>query len=327
MRPIVVICGPTATGKTDFAIKQANIYKADLISIDSRQAYQDMTIGTGKDLPPNALFHQVEEMTLAHHRYAIGYYQMGDLKLWLYDLASPTSPVSSAVIIQAVTHLMTSVIPKETPIFLIGGSGYYLKSLLNPPPTSSIPPNQTLRHHLNQVPVPKLQQQLQHLDPSKWQAMNHSDQLNPHRLIRAIEVASGTPQPAPSHITFKSSWIGLTASKKYLAQKIADRVVKRLSQGFDREVDTLLTKYPDFHTFQAANTLGYSQWLAYKSGRISYETAVLEWQQAEIAYANRQLTWFKKQPTIQWFDIENKNWYAQASSAIDKWVSYGQHHA
>jgi tRNA dimethylallyltransferase len=324
MRPVVVVCGPTATGKTDFALKNAKKVGADLISIDSRQAYQDMTIGTGKDLPKNARFYQVEEMTLDHHQYAIGYYLYDSVRLWLYDFASPKSPLSSAIINQAVIHLMSSVIPIDAPIILIGGSGYYLRSLIHPPATSAVPPNQALRNQLNNVPVPNLQQQLQQMDATKWQAMNRSDQHNPHRLIRAIEVASSPIKDPPPQITFTSSWIGLTASKKFLTQRILERVTNRLTVGFDQEVETLLTKYPDFATFQAADTLGYSQWLDYKSGKLTYEQAVEAWLQAEIDYANRQRTWFKKQPNIQWFDIESQNWYAQASSAFERWIAYGR---
>lgn len=318
MTKLTVICGPTAVGKTDFALSIAKKTGADLISVDSRQVYQGMNIGTGKDIPKNTPFTKVASFSVSLDSYNVGYFTIQNIRLWLCDIAKPNQPFSSAIYKQAFDLALDSINKEQKQVILIGGTGYYLKSIINPPDTMTIPPNQNLRDELEKLSVSQLQNRLDQLDHHRFSSMNTSDCVNPRRLIRAIEVSQSTEKiPMATH-PFEVSWVGLTAPKDYLSDRITKRVYARIDQGFDAEVTSLINTYPNFLDLPAGNTLGYQEWGKYLLKTLSREEAINRWTTAEISYAKRQLTWFNKQTNIVWFDITDKTWYAQASEQLER---------
>lgn len=295
MNKIIIICGPTAVGKTDFAFSIAPKIHGELVSADSRQIYIGMDIGTGKDIP-----------TGEH--------------VWLTDIIKPTEAFGSGIYQQYATRAIDKIFAAQKTPIIVGGTGFYINSIIHPSTFQHIPPNLTLRQELNRLPIPELQQRLQAINLSRWQAMNHSDQHNPHRLIRAIEIATNpdySALPKPLAKEGQTSQIGLTAPVDYLTKKIESRVSKRLDQGFESEVRRLIAEYPDFASTPGGQTMGYQEWMQFLSGSISQTEAIAKWTKREVDYMKRQLTWFKKQPDIVWFDITSKNWYAEAVHQLE----------
>ncbi|RMD65757.1 tRNA (adenosine(37)-N6)-dimethylallyltransferase MiaA, partial [Candidatus Pacearchaeota archaeon] len=165
LKKIVLISGPTATGKTKLAVKLTKIFPALLISADSRQVYQGMDIVTGKDHPPQ-------------------------IKLACLDILKPDEKISVALWRQCALKAIASAYSQNQLPIIVGGTNFYLKSLTSNIETITIPPNLSLRRILSAKTAVELQAILNKLNPTKLKRMNNSDRHNPRRLIRAIEVAT-----------------------------------------------------------------------------------------------------------------------------------------
>lgn len=332
MNNILIICGPTATGKTSLALKLAKKLNGELISADSRQVYRGMDINTGKDIPKQFKY-QVSRIKYQGKRIA---FYGNSTKIWGYDLVNPTEEFSVSHFTQ-ITWIIIKHLWKQSKLpIIVGGTGLYLSSLLKPPRSLHVPVNRKLRNHLSSLGVSSLQQELERVHPKRFSQMNQSDKNNPRRLIRAIEVAFANTRSQNSNYfdaaKYRSKvmkgnmegkqvlWIGLKTSIKELDNRIDLRVEKRVDQGIDHEVKKLKSLLKK-HQLPAASAIGYTQWLGYLEGGLSRKQAIKKWQTAEHQYARRQLTWFKKQPKINWFDITQfdfnkkvvevaKTWYA-----------------
>jgi tRNA dimethylallyltransferase len=294
-QPVFVICGPTAVGKTDLAFGVAKDINAELISADSRQIYIGMDIGTGKDIPAGE-------------------------HIWMTNIVKPTESFGSGVYHQQATVVINNIHSAHKIPLIVGGTGFYINSLIRPQATQAIPPNQALRQELALKSVPELQQRLKHVDAHRFDTMNHSDQYNPHRLIRAIEVAQSTDHPTASPTDYQARIVGLTAPVDFLTDRITVRVHKRIEQGFEGEVRRLIGEYENFAVTSGGQTMGYQEWTQVVEGTLSKDQAIKQWTKREIDYMKRQLTWFKKQPDIVWFDITAKNWYAEAVNQLKQWA-------
>jgi tRNA dimethylallyltransferase len=331
MQKLLVIGGTTASGKTELALELAQHYNGELICADSRQVYKSMDIGTGKDLPVNSKFNLVEIINYGGQDYQIGFYLYDQIKLWLYDCASPQQDFSVAAwdflarrTIDIITKPSSNKIsPSKLPI-IIGGTGLYIRTLLNPPETLHIPQNKNLRQEFSDLSVDQLQMQLIIENEQRFKRMNPSDKNNPRRLIRAIEVSHWqrshsliSQNPSPK---FDYLLIGLNLSKSVLAKKISHRVNKRLEAGFLDEVKSLNLKGLS-DRLPAKNTLGYSQMLSYLDHQLDFDSAKAEWIQKEIAYSKRQLTFFKKIHDIHWHILSNPDSKPEIESLVSKWYS------
>lgn len=299
MQKILIICGPTSTGKTALGLDIATHFNGQLISADSRQVYREMDIGTGKDKPI-------------------------DREIWLYDVAEPTDDFNVNAYVQLARVAISNCQKMGRLPIIVGGTGFYIKSLLNPPDTLSVPIDMILRSKLSRLSKEELQLNLQGIDLKKWEAMNNSDRQNPRRLIRAIEVAKTVVKPTKHIYDVKA--IGLVAPQELINDRIKARIESRIDSGFDREVKQLIAKYPKWTACQSSHTPGYRQWINYLHGDCSKEVATETWYLDETHYAKRQLTWFKKQPNILWFDITSENWYAQIRKQIDNWIANGSNY-
>lgn len=293
---IVAIVGPTASGKTDLSLKIASkIGLASIISVDSRQAYQGLSIITGQDIPKN--FYKKGE-----------YYTDGKTRLWAVNFLPPEKDIS----ISSFTDLVFKIVKKEKfkrNIILVGGSGLYLKSITSPISTINIPQNKKLRSFLKNKDTKTLQEILRKTSPSKFNKLNNSDKNNPYRLIRAIEIAKAGKFPKPWYLSLQKKCkfliLGIKKTKEISVKDINKRVIKRINSGAITELEKILKTKGLSLSF--IKTLGFKQIKDYLNKKISKQELINLWSQAEHAYHKRQTVWFARQEEIIWYDKDNQN--------------------
>ncbi len=282
MNKILFIVGPTATGKTKLGIELARKYNGEVISADSRQVYKGMDIGTGKDLK-----------------------EYDNVKYWGVDLCEPDYDFNVSEYRKYALEKINDIQKRDKLPIIVGGTGFYIKALLNPWETIDIKPNNKLRQKLSGFSVTQLQKELQKVNKNKWNSMNTSDRQNPRRLIRAIETASSRHSGrSPESIVADVLIIGLTAPYKYLYERIDRRVDDRIKNGVEKEKKRLIKKYK-----KLPKTLGYGS------------QTVQEWKFAEHNYTRRQMTYFEHQfPQINWFDIRQENLIQKIEDVIGDYL-------
>lgn len=279
MKKILIICGPTGTGKTKLAIELAKLMNGELINADSRQVYIGLDALTGKDRSKKE-------------------------RIWLYDVVAAEEEFSVAHFVLLAQSAIEHIAQKRKLPIVVGGTGFYLRALVNPPETMAIPPDLARRKHLETLPVETLQTLV---DPARFALMNQSDRKNPRRLIRAIEVGGKiSSQKTPS---YNALWIGLTASLPLLKQRITDRVMQR----FDAACREVRVGLPPI--------LGTEVLLGYTRGEYTKEEALKDWAQAEYQYAKRQLTWFRKENAICWFDVNTIDYQKEVEALVEEWYT------
>ena len=160
MKKLLVICGATATGKTSLGISLAKKYRGEIISGDSRQVYQKMDIGTGKDIPKGAKYK-------LNNRRTGGYYEISGIRIWGYDLVSPKEEFSVAQYTKIAREVIKDIHKRNKLPILVGGTGFYLKSVVEGIGTVEIPQNKALRENLKILPKDELLEKLAILDSSK----------------------------------------------------------------------------------------------------------------------------------------------------------------
>ncbi|HAU99014.1 MAG: tRNA dimethylallyltransferase [Microgenomates group bacterium GW2011_GWF2_45_18] len=298
MIPLVCIVGQTATGKTSFALQLSEVIPSEIVSADSRQVYKKMTVGTGKDIPTDFSF--TENSVLS-------YFQNKKTKLWMLDLVQPDEDWSASQFVKTADTILLGINSRQRLPIVVGGTGMYVESLLNPPASLSIPKDDELRESLSFMNVDELQQHLLHLDRKRFEQMNRDDQMNPRRLVRAIEVAQWGPSAQKTSEKYHTMIIGFRTSPEKLEQKIRQRVLERLNFGMLEEVQSLLKEYgrEGFFRFPSFSATGYRETLALLENEISKEECLERWTKREVAYAKRQMTWFKKRPNITWIDLDS----------------------
>lgn len=301
MKKLLVICGPTATGKTSLALHLAKELDGELVSADSRQVYKGMDIGTGKDLPKG-------------------------VKIWGYDLISPKKEFSVAQYVKEAKAIIDSIWKRGKLPILVGGTGLYIKSVVDGIPTISVPKNKSLRRSLEKRSAKELFETLAQMDAIKAASMNYSDKRNPRRLIRAIEIAQWQLKKGRRKIFKKSIpkeeiptlMIGLRTEKKFLYKKIKQRVEARVRAGIEEEIRALLKSGVSWK-HQSMDSLGYKQWKDFFEGKKKKEQIIKKWEKEECKYARRQMTWFKRDRRINWFDINKRKWKESVEKSAKKW--------
>jgi len=304
-KKVLIISGPTATGKTALAIKLAKKFNGELISADSRQIYRSMDIGTGKDHPKN-------------------------VKIHLVDIINPNESFSVAQYHRLAIQTIKDINSRHKLAIIVGGTGLYLDSIINPRPTFSIKPKPFLRFFLNRFSVKLLQLILKLLDFQTFKLLNQSDINNPHRLIRKIEIALSPPLPAPEGLAplgsregmgvgFDYLHLSLTAPNQYIYQKINKRIDNRLNNGLLREISSLLKFYK--WSDPGLNTLSYKEFQPYYKKQKSLDKCVDQWRHDEHDYLRRQKTWFKKRPEIIFFDITKNDYPQTLIDFVAKWYN------
>lgn len=300
-KQLIVICGPTATEKTSLGIKLAKKFNGELISADSRQIYKGMDIGTGKDHPK-------------------------DIAIHLVDVVNPNEQFNVAQYVKLATKTIKDIWKRGKLPILVGGTGFYIKGVIDGIGTIGVPPDWELRKKLQNSKTPKLQEILRKLDPEKWKRMNKSDRSNPRRLIRAIEIGIKAQKDKIEIVNCKLEIgnlliIGLKAPNKILYQRVDKRVDKRVEQGVVEEIKNLLSQGYSWENSVLGETIGYKEWREYFKGKTTLEEVIQGWKYDEHDYARRQTTWFKKDKRIKWFDITKPGLEKEVVKLVRKWYS------
>lgn len=292
---VLVISGPTATGKTALAITISKIIPSELISADSRQVYVGLDIGVGKDHPVNTPIHGIDLI------YPDQIYSVAEFQHYAFQKIAE---------IQSRGHL---------PI-VVGCSGFYINSILkNNYHTFHIKPNYLLRFFLDRLPLKILQFTLRLLDFNTFDSLNNSDINNPRRLIRKIEIklsSQNTPVVSKKGDGGRLDilHLSLTAPSSFLYPRIDARVEERLRIGHLEELKTLLKKYK-----WSDPGLKVSAYASFKNYDIP--DAIKKWKYAEHHDALHQITFFKKLPSANFIDISQAKSVESALNLVKKWYN------
>lgn len=271
MKPkIIVVCGPTATGKSDKAVEIALENNGEIISADSRQVYKGLDIGSGKITE--------EEMKNVPH--------------YLLDVADPKNIFSVEEFVRLGKEAIEKILDKgKTPI-ICGGTGFYIDALIYDMKFPEVSPNEKLRKELEKFTLKELQQKLLELDPERYETI---DIQNPVRLIRAIEIATelGKVPELKRNSPYEVEWIYLDFPDEVLKERIYKRLIARLENGMLDEVKRL---HEEGLSFERMKELGleYRYEAMHLLGEISYEEMIEKLNTKIWQFAKRQRTWFKK---------------------------------
>lgn len=286
--PLLVVLGPTASGKTKLAVRLAEALKGELISADSRQVFKDMDIGTGKDLKEYERNGQQIPYHLINIREAGGKYNVNEFKEDFY-------------------RVFEDLNSREVLPILCGGTGMYMHSVFQDHEYTAIPVNEPLRVELRLKDIEGLRTILKSYPLELTQ---HADLSSFKRLIRAIEIAeylSHHELTAVKRPLIKQFVIGLTSDVSLRRKKILSRMEARLEEGMIEEVKGLIEKGvdPEVLTFYG---LEYKFIVAYLSGTLDYDELKLQLGIAICQFAKRQMTFFRKMEkdgvVIHWFDTD-----------------------
>lgn len=286
MPRVVSIVGATATGKSGLALELAERLGGEIVNADALQVYRGFDIGTAKPAPE-------EQRRVPHH---------------LLDILDPHEPFSAGEFARRARRAIDEIQGRGRRAILVGGSGLYLRAAVEG--ISPIPPvdrrwRERLRGRLESEGVEALRAELERLDPVTARRLAPADS---QRLLRALEVAHGTGRPLSSWIAdqpagsgdLEAAWIGLTLPRALLYDRIALRVERMLAAGWVEEVRRLLAAglSPSLPAFQA---IGYRELAAHVTSEVSLEDASQRIIRATRRYAKRQMTWFRRQPGVEWF--------------------------
>jgi len=328
---LLIIAGPTATGKTDLAVGLANKFNGEIVSADSRQVYKYLDIGTGKDVGNEKLKIKNEKLQSKvekeiNKKFTLGVYELRGIPIWLYDVAEPDFQFSVADYVKCAKLVINDIWQRGKLPILVGGTGFYIKALVDGVETLGVEPNWGLRKRLGNLGIDQLREILERTCPGRSQRMNESDKRNPRRLIRAIEIAT---QSQSAKCKAKSSklriggllTIGLKAPCKILNKRIDKRVEERVAQGIEKEIEGLIKKGFNFENSVLGTTIGYKEWQPLMASDIGYQISdiIVRWQLNEHQYAKRQMTWFKADSRICWLDVTKANFGSKVETLVKQW--------
>nr|PZN11739.1 MAG: tRNA (adenosine(37)-N6)-dimethylallyltransferase MiaA [Caldicoprobacter oshimai] len=300
-KPLVVIVGPTAVGKTRLSIELAKALNGEIVSADSMQIYRYMDIGTAK---PTA----EERQGIPHH---------------MMDIIDPGQEFSVAEYQRLATQAIDDIHSRNKLPIVVGGTGLYIKSLLYPMNFTDASYDQEFRKELQRqaetMGKEYLHKKLQAVDP-KTAARLHPNDVR--RVIRALEVYHLTGKPMSEYnqelekmdYKYNVAMIGLTMDRAKLYERINQRVDEMIEKGLLDEVKRLLDRgyTRDMISMQG---LGYKELIDYLQGRVSLEEAIYILKRETRRYAKRQLTWFRAQKDIAWVDVDQ----FESHEALAEW--------
>lgn len=301
-RKLIIIVGPTASGKSELAVQLARKVNGEIISADSRQIYRGMDIGSGK------VEGRWVKLNDPGHRGITFVYK--DIPHYLIDEASPRVQYSVARFQKKVEKIIEDIFKRGKQPIICGGTAHWVDAIAYGQTLPAVKPDAKLRARLEKLPVAKLFQKLQQLDP---QRASEIDPNNPRRLIRALEIVLTTGKPVPKVTTtskYKIEWIGLKPDEKTLERKIRKRLRERLQNGLLAEVKKLRTSRLSWKRLESFG-LEYKFCALYLQGKIAPENTLSELEAqlftAIRQYAKRQMTWWKRNPDINWRKPANKS--------------------
>ena len=276
---IIVILGPTATGKSDLAILLAKKFNGEVISADSRQVYRGMNIGTGK----------------------VTRKEIKDVPHYLLDIISPKNIFTVSEYKKRATEAIIKILKKDKIPIICGGTGLYIQSIIDDLVIPEVPANPEFRKKLEKRSVDELYEMLKNVDPRRAEEI---DRKNKVRLIRAIEITEAlgfVPELKKVGNKYDFLQIGLMLDKDGLNEKIHGRLLKRIRAGMIAEVKRLVesgVSWKRLHDFG----LEYRFVANHIKGKTTRNEMIRLLEIAIRQYAKRQMTWFKRDKRIRWFD-------------------------
>lgn len=291
---LIVLCGPTGTGKSDVALELAQHIGGEIVSADSMLVYRGMDLGTAKPT-------REQRECVAHH---------------LIDLVEPTEDYNVARYQRESRAAIDDILARGRPPLLVGGTGFYIRALIDDAEfPDNAPPAAELRARLKQQARDEgagaLHARLAELDPAS------ARRIHPHnvkRVMRALEIVLQTGAPVPTTVTSRVPaaptsrytplhLFGLTRERKGLYRHLDERVDRMMAAGFVEEVRALRQNgVRPSHLSQQA--LGYRQIHGYLDGELTLDEAVAKWKPGTRQFAKRQWTWFNADPRIAWIDVD-----------------------
>jgi tRNA dimethylallyltransferase len=241
-----------------------------------------------------------------------------EIKTWLVDNVNPDKIFTVSDFYRLAWEAIRDIWRRNNLPILVGGTGFYIKTVLDGIATMGVAPDWELRKKLDMLEVKQLQGVLKKIDSKRWEGMNPSDQKNSRRLVRAIEVA-GKKEGRRQNVATDFLWVGLTSGFKLLYERIDRRVDARLKMGAVEEARELGKRYG--WDIPSMTGQGYRQLRYLIEGSVSLEEAVKRWKFAEHLYARKQMTWFKKEKRITWFDILGKNVWQKVEQKVLEWYT------
>lgn len=311
-----MIVGPTASGKTELALDMAKSFEGELVSADSRQVYKHLDIGTGKDIPFGKEPQVVDGFPV---------YKVEKIKIWGYDLVDPKEEFSVAQYVSKAKKIVENIWKRNKLPIIVGGTGFYVHALIDGVETLDIPKNEPLRHQLETMGLDELFEILAQLDATKAASLNSSDRKNKVRLVRAIEVADARIRGVKHKdkiqpLIADTFMVGITADREIVNQRIKQRVEKRVKMGIVEEIEWLIENGVIWQD-QSMSSLGYKQWREYFEKSKDIKLVISEWERDEQKYAKRQMTWFKRDKRINWFNTLEANYVDEVERTVQKWYS------
>lgn len=302
---LLSIIGPTAVGKTALSLRLAQDLDAEIISVDSRQVYKYLDIGTDK----------VSEETrkkIPHH---------------LIDVVEPREVFSAAAFAEKTFKAVKDIKNRGKIPILVGGTPFYYSALFDGILTESLPKDEKVRDELeemwNQDYKDELRNKLACVDPKTYERLHPNDG---RRIVRSLEVFMLTGKPiswwysyAKRHeITFRPLYLGLYRSRSTLYEAIENRVEKQFASGFVEETERLLHMGYD-ESLPALQGFGYKELILFHKGKLSLDEAKQSDIKATKAFARRQMTWFRRFSPSLWYDVTAGVPYKDIRQVVERW--------
>jgi len=300
---LVVILGPTASGKTDLAIKLAKKFNGEIVSADSRQVYKEMNIATAKPL-------QNQKSKIKNQKYLVN-----GVPHYLVDIIYPDKEFNVAIYKKLAQKAIKDIQKRGKLPFLVGGTGLYIWAVIDNLKFPKVRPQKKLRKELEKKSKKELFQIYKKLDPK---GAKFIDKENKRRLIRAIEVCKVTgksfwEQRKKGKPLFDVLQIGIKLEKEKLKKRIEKRINKMFKLGLEKEAKKLFEKYGEIPPLQ---TIGYQEFKDFFEGKITKKEVKEKIILHTLQFARRQITWFKRDKRIHWIS-EDK----EAENLIQKFLS------
>ena len=289
MKPrVIVIVGPTASGKTSASIKLAEKINGEIISADSMQIYKEMNIGTAKPT--------LEEMN--------------GIKHYMFDVVAPDETFNVTKYVEKAIECVKEIVSKGKIPIIVGGTGLYVSTLINGIEFCEVNEDPNYRKEMTELAEEKgnhyLHEMLEKIDP---EAAKNIDANNVRRVIRALEIYKVTgktktllDKESRKEVPFDYKLYGIETNREVLYDRINKRVDKMLEDGLIDEVKELLEKYTFSST--AIQGLGYKEVKEYLDGKLSYDEMAEKLKMETRRYAKRQLTWFRREKAIIWCKLD-----------------------
>ncbi len=274
---LVAILGPTASGKTDLSVKLAKKFGGEIISADSRQVYKGLDVGSGK----------------------ITKKEMRGIPHYLLSVANPKKRFSVVQYQKLALKAIKNIQKHGKLPMLVGGTGFYIQSIVDGTVIPEVKPNWALRAKLEKIALPKLFKRLQKLDPVR---AGNIDQNNPRRVVRALEVVTALRGPVPTASANIPPWdalqIGISKTPNQLKKLIKKRLIKKIKPTIAevKKLHKLGLSWSRLEEFG----LEYRFVAQYIQGELSYQEMIDAIQIESQHYAKRQMTWFKRDKRIHW---------------------------